>query len=252
MTHALLVVGHGSLRPASGAAMIRVAARLRESGPTPLVAAGFLNYSRPTLAETLQRLIAGGGTAVTVLPYFLVPGYFTRVVLPRALEELRAVHPAMPLVQAEPLGAHPALVELVQRRAIEAGANSASAVILAAHGSPDPAANAPILEVVSQLAARRGFGAVGVSYLGMNKPSIPDTIATLVAAGFRRLVVVPYLLQLGDHAADDIPEVVDVARVIYPAVDIRLAAHLGYDPLLSQVLLARHVATNLDKVDQLS
>lgn len=234
-----MLVGHGSLRPGSGAAMIRVAARLRERGSTPLVAAGFLNYSRPTLAETLQRLVARGATAVTMLPYFLVPGYFTRVALPRALDELRPTFPALHLVQAEPLGAHPALVELVQRRAVAAGADATTAIILAAHGSPDPAANAPIRAVADQLAMRHAFGAVSVSYLGLNEPAIPATIAALIAAGFRRLVVVPYLLQFGGHTANDIPAVVDTAQVVYPDVEIRLATHLDYDPLLAEILLAR-------------
>lgn len=239
MTHALLLVGHGSLRAGSGAAMIRIAARLRERGAAPLVAASFLNYSRPTLAETLQRLTMRGATAVTVLPYFLAPGHFTRVALPRMLEALRAAHPALHLAQAEPLGAHPALANLVQRRAYEAGADATTALLLAAHGSPDPSANAPILEVARQLATRHTFSAVGVCYLGLNEPSIPNAIAALVAKGLQRLVVAPYLLQFGGHVAADMPEVVAATRVAHPQAEIRLAAHLGYDPLLVEVLLAR-------------
>lgn len=248
MTHALLVVGHGSLRLGAGAAMIRVAARLRERGGVPLVAAGFLNYSRPTLAETLRRLAAHGATELKVLPYFLVPGYFTLVALPRALAEPGAAFPTLRLAQAAPLGAHPALATLVQRRACEAGADTTTAVLLAAHGSPDPTANAPILAVAEQLALRHVFGAVGVCYLGLNEPSIPDAIAALRARGFRQVVVVPYLLQLGGHAADDIPAIVAAARADNPGVQMRLAAHLGYDPLLADVLAARASATSfLDK-----
>ncbi|NTU82756.1 MAG: hypothetical protein HGA45_25875 [Chloroflexales bacterium] len=97
--HALLVVGHGSLSSGSGAATIRLAARLRESGVAPLVAAGFLNYSRPTLAEAAARLARRGAETATVLPYLLVPGYFTRAALPRALAMLRAAHPALGLAE---------------------------------------------------------------------------------------------------------------------------------------------------------
>jgi sirohydrochlorin ferrochelatase len=245
-TNALLLAGHGSLRPASGAAMIRLAARLREGGAAPLVAAGFLNYSRPTLADTLARLVARGATAVTVLPYFLVPGYFTCVALPRALDGLRALHPGLSLAQAEPLGAHPALAELARRRAEAAGATGASAVLLAAHGSPDPAANAPILVVAEQLRAMDRFAAVTVCYLGLNEPSIPEAIAAHGLAGFRRLVVVPYLLQLGGHAAEDIPAAVEAARALHPALAIGLAGHLGYDPLLAEALAARAAAIHFN------
>lgn len=242
MTHALLIAGHGSLRPGSGAAMIRLAAWLRERGAAPLVAAGFLNYSRPSLTEALARLVARGATAVTVLPYFLVPGYFTRVALPRALGELRAHHPGVALALAEPLGDHQALAELVSRRAAETGAGPGTAVLLAAHGSPDPAANSPILAVAARLAATAEYRAVAVCYLGLNEPAIPVAIAAQVAAGTRHLVVVPYLLQLGGHAADDVPAAVEAARAAHPGARIDLAAHLGYDPLLAEVLAARVAA----------
>lgn len=251
MGHALLLAGHGSLRVGAGAAMIRLAARLRERGAAPLVAAGFLNYSRPTLAEALSRLTARGATAITVLPYFLVPGYFTRVALPRALDELRALYPRCALAQAGPLGAHPALAELVRRRAEAAGAGGASAVLLVAHGSPDPAANAPILAVAGQLAASGRFGTVAVGYLGLNEPSIPAAVARQAAAGYNHLVVVPYLLQLGGHAAEDVPAALVSARVEHPAARLVLAEHLGYDLLLAEVLAARAAAQgvgNLDKI----
>lgn len=237
--HALLLTGHGSLRPGSGAAMLRLAARLRESDAAPLVAAGFLNYSRPGLAETLGRLVERGATAVTVLPYFLIAGYFTQVALPRALSDLRATHPAVAISQAEPMGAHAALAALAQKRAVAAGANTQSAVLLAAHGSPNSAANAPICAVADLLAISATFATASVCYLGLNPPDIPAAIAAQIAAGYRQIIVVPYLLQLGGHAAEDMPAAVAEARTKHPDTDIRLAEHLGYDLLLRDVLLAR-------------
>lgn len=243
---ALLLAGHGSLRLGSGGAMFRLAARLREGGAAPLTAAGFLNYSRPTLAEAVSRLCGKGATAITVLPYFLVPGYFTRVALARALDELRPVYPQLAFAQAEPLGAHPALAELVRRRAEAAGAGRGSAVLLAAHGSPDPASNRSIERVAELVSATETFGRVGVCYLGLNEPAIPVAIAALVAAGFGQVVVVPYLLQLGGHAAEDMPAAVEAARRRHPAARIALADYLGYDPLLAEVLAERAAAKKLD------
>ncbi|NTU80540.1 MAG: sirohydrochlorin chelatase [Chloroflexales bacterium] len=239
MGHALLLAGHGSLRPGSAVAMIRIAARLRERGAAPLVAAGVLNYSRPTLDEVVRRLVGRGASAITVQPYLLVPGYFTRVALPRTLDALRAAHPAIAFDQAEPLGAHPDLAALVRQRAEAAGAGPASAVLLAAHGSPDPTANVPIHAVAAMLADADVFADVSVCYLGLNAPDIPTAFAAQVAAGVQHLVVVPYFLQLGDHVAEDVPTALAAARQALPAAQIQLAAPLGYDPLLVEVLLAR-------------
>src|SRR3989442_50613 len=90
---AVLLVGHGSLRPGSGAAMIRLAARAQAAGVAPIVGAGFLNYSRPTFAETLARCVTKGATEVVVQPYFLVPGVFVRTDLPRLLKAGQMAHP---------------------------------------------------------------------------------------------------------------------------------------------------------------
>ncbi len=244
----ILLIGHGSLQPTSGAAMIRMAARLRECGAAPLVAAGFLNYSRPTLAESAHRLRRRGATVIIAQPYLLMPGYFSSTVLPRAIAGLRTAMPDLPVIQTEPLGAHPALATLVRLRAHAAGACRQSLLLLAAHGSSDPAANASVEAVATMLRAEGDYAAVGVCYLSLNQPNIPSAIAAHVAAGCRHIVVAPFLLQLGDHAANDLPAIVGAARMAHPDATIICAAHLGYDPLLARVIADR-VAALLSHLD---
>ncbi len=134
---AVLIVGHGSLRPAAGAAMIRLAERVQAAGVAPIVTAGFLNYSRPTFAEALVRCIEGGAAEVIVQPYFLVPGKFVREELARLLEAGRLAHPGLLLRMAQPFGDHPALARLVLKRALEADYLAANPHILCA-GVPRP------------------------------------------------------------------------------------------------------------------
>jgi sirohydrochlorin cobaltochelatase len=119
---AVLLIGHGSLRPGSGAAMIRLAARAREAGVAPIVEAGFLNYSRPRFAQALARCVAQGAAEVIIQPYFLIPGKFVQVDLPRALNAFQAMYPTVILRQAAPFGDHPALAELALKRAAAAEA----------------------------------------------------------------------------------------------------------------------------------
>jgi sirohydrochlorin ferrochelatase len=223
--------------------MIRLAARLREGGAAPLAAAGFLNYSRPTMAEAAERLRRRGATAIVAQPYLLVPGYFSRIVLPRAIAGLRAAMPGLPIIPSEPLGEHPALAALVRRRADAVGACRQSALLLAAHGSPAPAAGAPVTALAALLRDTGAYAAVGVCYLGLNPPDIPSAIAAQVAAGHGHVVVAPFFLQLGDHAAEDLPALVAAARRDHPQAAIMCAAHLGYDPLLAEVIAARVAAT---------
>ena len=204
---AVILVGHGSLRNASGAAMIRLAARAQKEGVAPLVKAGFLNYSRPRFAETLDRVVARGATDVVVAPYFLVPGKFVRVDVPRLITEAQAAHPQITLRLAEPFGDHPALAELVTKRATEA-ANGLSlagrhALLLMAHGSPEDSANAPFRAIATRLVASKQYAAVAASFMELNEPSIPQAIDQLVAEGAQQITAVPFFLQLGGHVAEE-------------------------------------------------
>lgn len=239
---ALLLIGHGSLRRASGAAMIRLAARLREAEVAPLVAAGFLNYSRPTLAQTLERLVHAGASDVLVMPYFLVPGSFTTRSLPRALAAIQRRYPDLPMRQLGCFGEHSALAELVLRRAGEVlpqTQQTKAALLLMAHGSPDASANAPLHALAQRIGAQGRFGAVLPCFLDLNQPSIPDAIAQLVQQGFGKIVALPYFLQLGGHVAEDLPQIIADQQAHYPDLSLMLAPHLGYDPLLIEVIRDR-------------
>jgi sirohydrochlorin cobaltochelatase len=264
---AVILIGHGSLRAGSGAAMIRLARRAQEAGVAPLVQAGFLNYSRPAFADTLTRCVAGGVTEVVVQPYFLVPGKFIREDIPRAVADARRRYPQLDIALAEPFGDHPALAELVVKRGTgnreqgtgnreqgtgrpgdrETGRNETGngqqttnqGLLLMAHGSPFPEANQSIYAVAKRAQIVGRYHRVAVSFLGLNAPNIPTAIADLVDQRCTRIAAVPYFLQLGGHVAEDLPAIIAAARVRHPHVDITLTDHLGYDPLLVNVIADR-------------
>ena len=101
---AIVLFSHGSLLCGSGVALKQHAARLRDRDLAPIVEIGYLNYSDPPFAETVERCCAAGATRILVTPYFLVPGYFVNVALPRCIESARATHPGVEIVAAEPIG----------------------------------------------------------------------------------------------------------------------------------------------------
>ena len=244
---AVILIGHGSLRSGSGAAMIRLAARAREAGVAPIVAAAFLNYSAPDLATTLRRCVAQGAREVLVLPYFLVPGWFVASAVPRLLKKCRPDYPGVSFRIGPPFGAHPALAELVRKRAAIALAEARGApavgeqpaLLMIAHGSPDPSANGPIEEVTELVRAQGSFADVTLCYLGLNTPLVDDAVDAQIARGRRLLVAVPYFLQLGGHVAEDLPALIEAARARHPDATILLAEHLAYDPLLIEVIAQR-------------
>lgn len=254
----IVLIGHGSLRSASGASMIRCAARLRERGAARLVAPAFLNYSRPTLAETVARLRDHGVTQVWVQPYFLIAGAYVQQDLPALVDRVAAAYPDLRFRIGDPLGDHPSLIELAWARVQAATAAlpptaAPRGLLLMAHGTPLPAANAPLATIAGAVAQRGGFAHALVAYLDCNTPTIPEGMAALAAAGARQIVALPYFLHLGRHVADDLPRLVADAAAALPDVTIVQARHLDYDPLLVDALAARIAAglhqAGADKTD---
>ena len=109
------------------------------------------------------------------------------------------------------------------------------ALILVAHGSPDPDWRRPLERLIELLAVELG-DAVAVAYLA-HAPSIEAVIASFEQAGHRRVLVVAALLSPGGrHVKQDIPDAVAAARARFPSVEIELApGALGDD---EQVLAA--------------
>jgi sirohydrochlorin cobaltochelatase len=94
MSAGIVLFAHGSRDPGWSAPFERLAARVRAERPDARVATAYLELTPPTLEEAVETLVAEGVREVTVVPVFLAPGGHVRRDLPRAVEALRARHPA--------------------------------------------------------------------------------------------------------------------------------------------------------------
>lgn len=250
---AVLFVGHGSLRSGSGSAMFRLAARTQVAGVVPIVGAGFLNYSRPQFTDALARCVARGASRVVIQPYFLIPGKFVNEDVARLPAMGQMIYPGVRFALAQPFGDHPALAQLVLKRAAAAREQRAAAadrtgLLIMAHGSPNPTANRPIYAVAGRIMDANRYAAVEVCFMGLNQPGITEAIDDMVARGIRQIMAMPYFLQLGGHVAEDLPAIIDAARTRHPTAQIILTEHLAYDPLLVAVIAdrAREALTQFD------
>ena len=106
---AIILFSHGSLLCGAGEALKAQAARLRERGLAPVVEIGYLNYSEPPFADTVARVAEQGATRIVVAPYFLVPGKFVKVDLPRAVQAAQSLYPDVEFVVADAIGYDPRL-----------------------------------------------------------------------------------------------------------------------------------------------
>lgn len=108
------------------AGLEKLAEALRPLLPTPLLAVGYNEFCRPTIAEAISSVVAKGATRVIVIPSMLTPGgVHSEIDIPRALEVVRKEHPGVVIDYAWPfhLSAVAGLLSDQVNRAIEAGAS---------------------------------------------------------------------------------------------------------------------------------
>jgi sirohydrochlorin ferrochelatase len=121
MKTALLLIAHGSRQPAANADLFDLAENLQTRG-WELVEAAFLELAEPDIDEGARRCVARGAQRVVLMPYFLAAGTHVRRDLAAARDRLAARFDGIDFRLAEPLGPHPLLSDLVDRRARDAGA----------------------------------------------------------------------------------------------------------------------------------
>lgn len=100
-------------------------------------------------------------------------------------------------------------------------------IVLFAHGSREPGWAEPFEKIARELKRRSPGLAVELAYLEVMKPSLGEAVASLAAAGARRVRIVPVFLGAGGHVKNDLPKLARAARTRHPAVEIVLEKTLG-------------------------
>ncbi len=242
--NAIVIVGHGSLLSDSGKAMIRLGTLLEKRAVAPIVEAGFLNYSQPMLAEAVDKAVGRGATTITIQPYFLIEGKYVRDDLHGEIAGLAARHPQIRFAVAAVFGQHRLMADILfdRLRAVDPALGTEgrpTGLVLMAHGTPYPEANAPLERVGARIHARADYCRVIVGYLDCNEPTIDQAIDLLMADGTNRIIALPFFLHEGRHVQRDLPQILSGAQQRHPAVDLRRGEYIGYDPRMADIIADR-------------
>ncbi|MFG2328496.1 sirohydrochlorin chelatase [Streptomyces sp. NPDC048604] len=226
---ALVAVAHGSRDPRALPEVQALLDRVREIRPGLDVRLGHIELNAPLLSDTLADL-APGGEAVLV-PLLFGRGYHVTHDLPAAA----AAAPAVRTRVADPLGAHPLLIEALYGRLVDAGwtaehsAARDTAVVLASAGSRAPESAADTRRTAALLRERLGGVPVVAAYASAAAPTVPDAVRALAARGRHRIAVASLFTAPGLFAARSAAEAPWLA-----------AAPLGPHPALARLVLHRY------------
>jgi sirohydrochlorin cobaltochelatase len=263
MTTAVLVVGHGSREDRANREFEALVAgfRARLGARVAEVAQAYVELATPLLDDALAALAARHRTVV-VLPLFLFLVGHAKNDVPLALARARAAHPAVRFLAGRELGIHTVLLQLLYERAaaalppgptpVDAAAQppapdssppprdeaARTIAIVLGRGSSDPDANAEFCKLARLFGEGRGFAAVLPAFVGITTPLLNEALELAARARPGRILIVPHLLFAGRLIERITADAADFAAR-YPWIRTTVAAHLGPDPRLLEVLEQR-------------
>lgn len=201
----LLLLGHGSSKHPDSSASVRAHTKiLGQSGDFEEVRCAFLK-EEPLVDHCLDGL---ENREVTIVPDFLAEGYFTRQVIPSKLSS----HPVWVNARCcPPVGTHPMMAGLLDSAATDLlGGWLApdTSLLVVGHGSgKNPCSKQTLLH---HLQALRDEGKWGqVADLWLEEPPRVGDWAQVTSK--QQVVVVPFLLNDGQHGGWDIPAELGIA-----------------------------------------
>jgi sirohydrochlorin ferrochelatase len=203
-----LLIGHGTRSEAGRGQCVALAdlvqQRLREEGEVGPLELAFLELAEPGIRQAVGRLVAEGVERLVVFPMLLFAAGHARDDIPRAVRQALAANgaTALPTVQTQPLGCHPAIVALSARQYQDALGGDVErpgdCLLVVGRGTSDPAAQADFMDFVAQRRAALGATPVAAAYLAQARPTFDEQLERLVSERLTRIVVQPHLLFSGE------------------------------------------------------
>ena len=262
---ALLIVGHGStVNPDSSAPTLAHAAEIRRRDLFTDVQCCFWK-EEPSLRDALLLFDDPAIREVYVVPNFISEGYFTQTVIPRELELAEGDTVRLngqTWHYCEPVGNHPAMTELLLKRAQEVAPGvpeEETSLLIVGHGTGlnDNSAVAAKREVEAIRATSR-YAMVLNTYME-EKPLISDWWNLTDTP---HVVVVPFFIADGLHSYQDIPVLLGIEPEITAAASqqevfrgnphtlhgrsLYYASAIGTEPLFAEIIVGQAEAFTRD------
>ncbi len=231
---ALLAVAHGSRDPASQEGVRALLERARSLRPGLRTADAYVDNASPSIRRALADLVADGVDDVVVLPLLLTPASHSKTDVAASVQAGRLAHPRARLRYGRPLGPHPVLVDVLDRRLRQAGAQGDEPVVLVAGGALDPDANAQVAATARLLWEGRSWPGVDIAFASTTGPTVPEALERLRRLGATRVAVSRYFLGPGR-----LPRLVEQQARSVEGLEVVVSAPVGVTDGVAGLLLGR-------------
>lgn len=233
MGRALVLVGHGSARnPHTKKPLCDAADEIRRRGVFDEVRVGFLKEDS-RICKTLEPLES---EEITVVPFFIADGYYTREVIPCCLGKNRNAD-SRNIRTTRAVGSHPRFAHLLLRHARDAGWQPGDALVVLGHGTPKNPASGFNVYLQAERVRRFLPGEEVITTFIDEAPFVTDVWSLTHAV---RTFIVPLFIGNGWHVTETIPEDLGMDPDFRAEKDgriLKMTSAVGTDPCLVEVIL---------------
>ncbi len=230
----VIVVGHGSRVQKSNDAFEHFVEQFARQVPDFDFRTAFVELAKPGLKDALHDALACA-EEVSVLPLFLLTAEHIKHDIADVVNETRDTFRDKKIYLSHAMGVDPKMVDLVNKRIIQACTANAietsdAAVLMIGRGSSDPDATSDFCKLVRLVSEKADYKRVDHGFIAMAKPTVEETLNYLIKEGHRTILLEPYLIFNG-LLYQRLSALVDRYAQNVPGLTIKLATALGEDPL---------------------
>ncbi len=247
----IVFIGHGSRNPNSNKYFKNLLSAYGNLHPDTEISYGYIEQAKPNIDEALekaaQKKSGKNNLPIIVAPILLFRGSHANKDIPEALAKVSRRYPQNHFHVSEVLGVDLKLAKLAYQRIKQTGlfkqenqVITQTAIIYLGRGSQNQQVRQDFQKqlLLLQKQSYPSFGWVLPAFCSMQQPSLKETLAKIPLLGAKQVIVVPHLLFPGiltQKAQNDI----QAYSIQYPKPSIHLAAPLGIDSLLLELIHER-------------
>ena len=198
----IFICGHGSRNKLAVNEFKFLVRCIQERFPTVKVEYGFLEFSKPSLADGLEKLKQYSIKKVIAIPAMLFAAGHVKNDIPTVLTSF-AKNNNMEISYGRELGINNLMISAACERVKEVFKNNAnitpseSVLVVVGRGSSDPDANANVAKITRMIVEGLGMGWGETVFSGVTFPLVEPGLNHIVKLGYKNIILFPYFLFTG-------------------------------------------------------